>query len=151
MLTQKKELSILLMMKNRLMTLGISIALILSLILSGTVASVKAASSAASSAATSATSPTSTAIKNLVIIFQENVSFDHYFVTYPNATNPPREPKFTTDSHTPSVNELTPALLNNNPNGNYSMNPFRLDRSQAITCDMNHEYTAEQQAYHGGS
>jgi len=40
MLTQKKELSILLMMKNRLMTLGISIALILSLILSGTVASV---------------------------------------------------------------------------------------------------------------
>lgn len=30
------------------------------------------------------------------------------------------------------------------------MNPFRLDRSQAITCDMNHEYTAEQQAYHGG-
>ena len=128
------------------MTLGISIALILSLILSGTVASVKAASSAA----TSATSPTSTAIKNLVIIFQENVSFDHYFGTYPNATNPPREPKFTTDSHTPSVNELTPALLNNNPNGNYSMNPFRLDRSQAITCDMNHEYTAEQQAYHGG-
>jgi len=22
------------------------------------------------------------------LIFQENVSFDHYFTTYPNATNP---------------------------------------------------------------
>jgi phospholipase C len=40
--------------------------------------------------------------------------------------------------------------MENLPNGNYSINPFRLDRSQAITCDMNHEYTAEQQAYHGG-
>jgi phospholipase C len=86
MLTQKKELSILLMMKNRLITLCISIALILSLISSGTLASVKAA--------TSATSPTSTAINHLVVIFQENVSFDHYFGTYPSATNPPGEPKF---------------------------------------------------------
>jgi len=90
MLTQKKELSILLMMKNRLITLCISIALILSLISSGALASVKAASSAA----TSATSPTSTAINHLVVIFQENVSFDHYFGTYPSATNPPGEPKF---------------------------------------------------------
>jgi phospholipase C len=49
---------------------------------------------AASSAATSATSPTSTAINHLVVIFQENVSFDHYFGTYPSATNPPGEPKF---------------------------------------------------------
>src|SRR5262249_14804450 len=35
-------------------------------------------------------------------------------------------------------------------NGNYSINPFRFNRSQAITCDMNHEYDAEQKAYHGG-
>lgn len=40
--------------------------------------------------------------------------------------------------------------FDDNPNGNYSINPARLDRSQAFTCDMNHEYTAEQQAYHGG-
>src|SRR6516165_9103976 len=32
---------------------------------------------------------TSTPITHLVIIFQENVSFDHYFGTYPNALNPP--------------------------------------------------------------
>lgn len=84
------------MMNDRLITLCISIVVILSLILSGTFASVKAASSAAASEA----SPTRTPIKNLVVIFQENVSFDHYFGTYPNATNPPREPKFiTTDIH----------------------------------------------------
>jgi phospholipase C len=51
---------------------------------------------------------------------------------------------------TPSGNGLTGGLLNDNPNGNYSINPFRLDRSQAVTCDMNHGYTAEQQVYHGG-
>jgi phospholipase C len=37
---------------------------------------------------------TSTPIKHLVVIFQENVSFDHYFGTYPNATNPSGEPAF---------------------------------------------------------
>ena len=37
---------------------------------------------------------TATPIKHLVIIFQENISFDHYFGTYPNALNPPGEPKF---------------------------------------------------------
>ena len=31
---------------------------------------------------------TSTPIKHLVVIFQENVSFDHYFGTYPYAANP---------------------------------------------------------------
>ncbi|MGA9153122.1 MAG: alkaline phosphatase family protein [Candidatus Nitrosopolaris sp.] len=68
-------------------------------------------------------SVTSTPIKHLVIIFQENVSFDHYFGTYPNATNPPDEPKFIADPHTPSVNRITAGLLNHNPNGNYSINP----------------------------
>jgi phospholipase C len=29
-------------------------------------------------------SQTATPIKHLVIIFQENISFDHYFATYPN-------------------------------------------------------------------
>lgn len=95
-----------------------------------------------------ATSTTSTPIKHLVVIFQENVSFDHYFGTYPYATNPPSEPPFKAVPNTPSVNGLlTAGLLTANPN---SVNPFRLDRSQAVTCDMNHEYTAEQQAYNGG-
>jgi len=29
-------------------------------------------------------------ISNVVVIFQENVSFDHYFATYPNALNLPK-------------------------------------------------------------
>ncbi len=39
--------------------------------------------------------PTATPIKHLVVIFQENISFDHYFGTYPVATNPAGEPPFT--------------------------------------------------------
>jgi phospholipase C len=31
-------------------------------------------------------------IKHLVVIFDENISFDHYFGTYPNALNPAGEP-----------------------------------------------------------
>src|SRR5262249_44495705 len=44
-----------------------------------------------------------TPIQHLVVIFQENVSFDHYFGTYPNATNGSGQP-FTAARHTPSVN-----------------------------------------------
>ncbi|MBV9279571.1 MAG: phospholipase, partial [Chloroflexi bacterium] len=90
---------------------------------------------------------TATPIKHLVVIFQENVSFDHYFATYPNAANPPGEPKFTALPGTPSVNGLSGSLLTGNPN---LVQPFRLDRSQAITCDQNHDYTAEQKAADGG-
>ena len=32
-------------------------------------------------------SRTATPIEHVVVIFQENVSFDHYFGTYPNASN----------------------------------------------------------------
>src|SRR6202051_2938179 len=78
---------------------------------------------------------TVTPIKHLVIIFQENVSFDHYFGPYPNALNPEGEPAFHAKKKTPTVNGLSGALLVNNPNslgtGNAAgaTNPFRLDRS----------------------
>src|SRR5207253_8850515 len=61
--------------------------------------------------------PTSTPIKHIVVIFQENVSFDHYSGTYPNATNPPGEPRFVATDDTPSVNGLDQALLSSKPNG----------------------------------
>ncbi len=100
---------------------------------------------------------TATPIKHVVVLFNENVSFDHYFATYPNATNPPGEPVFTAAPNTPSVNNLANAhLLANNPNatnpanGSDASEPFRLDRTQANTADQNHAYTAEQQAYNGG-
>jgi len=92
-------------------------------------------------------SDTATPIRHLVVIFQENVSFDHYFGTYPGATNPSGEPAFHASPGTPTVNGLTGALLTNNPN---SSNPKRLDRSQALTCDQGHGYTAEQSAFDHG-
>lgn len=98
---------------------------------------------------------TATPIQHLVVIFQENISFDHYFGTYPVATNPAGEPKFKASPVTPTVNGLTNALLTFNPNlnpanGASASNPFRLDRSQAVTPDQNHDYTAEQQAFDAG-
>ena len=37
---------------------------------------------------------TKSPISHVVVIFQENVSFDHYFATYPWAANPAGEPAF---------------------------------------------------------
>lgn len=104
------------------------------------------------------TAGTTTPIHHLVVIFGENISFDHYFATYPNAANPEGEPQFTPLANTPTVNNLlSGGLLTNNPNlynytGNATgaTNPFRLDRSQAATSDQNHNYTPEQEALHGG-
>jgi len=99
---------------------------------------------------------TATPIKHVVVIYQENVSFDHYFATYPNATNPPGETAFTALPGTPSVNGLSGKLLASNPNftnaanGAGAANPFRLDPAQAATADQGHNYTPEQQAYDDG-
>src|SRR5580700_3107533 len=103
-----------------------------------------------------AQSGTSTPIKHLVVIFQENISFDHYFGTYPKALNPAGQPRFIAKPGTPAVNGYTDGLLYNNPNAlntvnaNGASNPFRLDRSEAATADQDHDYTAEQQAFHSG-
>lgn len=91
--------------------------------------------------------PTATPIKHLIVVFQENVPFDHYFGTYPQAANPLGEPRFTPRPGTPTVNGLTPALLSHNPN---SANPKRLDRTQPVVCGSNHDYLAEQKAFDHG-
>jgi phospholipase C len=90
---------------------------------------------------------TATPIKHLIVAFQENVSFDHYFGTYPRALNLPGETPFVAAPGTPSVNGLTEALLLHNPN---KASPIRLSPQQAVTCDMDHDYTPEQQAFDGG-
>ncbi len=94
-----------------------------------------------------------TPIQHVVVIFQENVSFDHYFATYPvaNPTSSSDGTPFTAKPGTPSVNGLTPALLTENPNFNSSFgNPFRLAASAASTCDQDHDYQAEQEAFDMG-
>ena len=96
---------------------------------------------------------TTTPIKHLVVIFQENVSFDHYFGTYPEATNPSGEPKFKAKDDTPSVNGLIQGMIDNNHNHDAKANiykPVRLDRSQNYTCSNGHNYTPEQQAFDSG-
>ena len=97
-----------------------------------------------------------TPIQHVVIIFGENISFDHYFGTYPNAVNPPGQPKFKAASGTPTVNGLTPTLLTNNPNlnaanGAGAANPFRLNRNQALTADQNHNYGPEEASFDRGA
>jgi phospholipase C len=95
-------------------------------------------------------------IRHIVILYQENVSFDHYFGTYPHALNPNGEPVFTPLPGTPKIDGYTPDLVTRNPNylnpqnGAGRANPFRLDHSQAATMDQDHDYAAEQQAFNGG-
>jgi len=93
---------------------------------------------------------TATPIKHIVAIFQENVSFDHYFGTYPHAlANKDGSVYFgRVRDDTPRVNSLENAgLLMNNPNG---VNPFRIDHSVPLTCDQDHGYADEQFAFDGG-
>src|ERR1700693_5813175 len=86
-------------------------------------------------------------ISHIVVIFQENVSFDHYFATYPKALNGAGEPRFEPKPGTPTGNGLNQTLLTGNQN---SLQPNRLDRAHAATADQDHEYQAEQQAFDHG-
>ena len=111
---------------------------------------------------------TATPIKHVIVIFQENVSFDHYFGTYPDAANTDGN-TFHALPNTPAVNGLLPAtssslpprlrhttnLITDNPN---EFAPQRLDSSALgvvpgqgqLTCDQDHDYSDEQQAFDGG-
>jgi phospholipase C len=101
------------------------------------------------------------AIQHVVVIFDENNSFDHYFGTYPNAANTGGT-TFTTASGTPIPNNYisNPTLLTANPNQNSAnsstaansvpANPFRLGPTQAATGDQDHGYGPEQVAFDNG-
>ncbi|MBR7826098.1 alkaline phosphatase family protein [Actinospica sp. MGRD01-02] len=103
-------------------------------------------SSGSSIVLTGAHAGTTTPIQHVVVLFDENVSFDHYFGTYPNAANTDGT-TFHAKANTPTVDGLSTSLLENNPNG---VNPSRLNSSQALTCDQDHNDTAEQKAYDMG-
>jgi phospholipase C len=105
---------------------------------------------------------TATPIGHVVVIFQENNSFDHYFATYPFAENPPGEIAFFARPGTPSINGLIGPLLTNNPNvlsvnaanqpiAPMRINPFRLDpKLNNVTCDNDNAYDVEQEAFDHG-
>jgi phospholipase C len=105
---------------------------------------------------------TTTPIKHVVVIFQENVSFDHYFGTYPAAAN--TSGQIWNGPGDVTVNNLAErpgldgkgTLLTNNPNfdaaGN-QLNPRRLDPANiddVLTCDQDHDYNDEQKAFDDG-
>jgi phospholipase C len=95
--------------------------------------------------------PTQTPIKHVVVVWQENESFDHYFATYPVAENLLGEPRFHAAPGTPTVNGLSEALQTHNPN---LEQPWRISRQESVhliaLCDNDHGYTAEQKAFDGG-
>ncbi len=147
-------------MRNRkLKTILLSTAALLAVaataISTGPVIAGKAAAPVAGSADTLTTKYP---IKHIVVVFNENESFDHYFGTYPNALNVDGEPRFEPAKATQTdINNFltTPSLLDNNPNlnpanGTAASNPFRLDRTQANTADQSHSYGPEQKAYDAG-
>ncbi len=99
-----------------------------------------------------------TPIRHLVVIFQENVSFDHYFGAYPCIQHPTDPPKFAAKQGTPTVNGLgfsqscqPGRLVNSNPNahGAYGR-PFLIPPEYKSVCSQGHGYKAEQVKYHDG-
>ncbi|MFT4046898.1 MAG: alkaline phosphatase family protein [Solimonas sp.] len=111
---------------------------------------------------------TATPIKHLVVIFGENISFDHYFGTYPynvNTDTPTDTSTFTLfrdDATVPDAinNYLADTtLLTANPNyvdtanyaayNTYATNPFLLPTSRAKTASQDHSYNGEQIAFDG--
>ncbi|MDA8277648.1 MAG: alkaline phosphatase family protein [Actinomycetota bacterium] len=136
------------------------------LLAGGSILGAAARTAASADEVTSISANTATPIKHLVVIFGENVSFDHYFGTYPYATNPAGETKFVASKSTPSVNGLYNDVVNGQPTGTEltnnlnqipsgapstaNGNPMRLDPSQAMTCDQDHGYLHEQMAYANG-
>ncbi|HEY6341985.1 MAG TPA: alkaline phosphatase family protein [Bryobacteraceae bacterium] len=122
---------------SRLSWISVAIFLILDLALS-TVADAQPSST--------------TPIQHVVVVFDEQISFDHYFGTYPTALNPPGQPRFNALPNTSTLNGFNPGLLtkngNLNPaNGAGAANPFRLNRSQALTADQNNNYALKQQSF----
>jgi phospholipase C len=125
------------------------------------------ATGAAQLSGTKAGRKTATPIKHVVVLFDENVSYDHYFGTYPKAANtdgtdftftgpldqaPSKcKGKGKATKHKVKApkndNLVSSGKLTGNPN---LYQPFRLGADQAVTCDQNHNYGAEQQAVNNG-
>jgi phospholipase C len=125
-------------MRKKLLALGAT-----AVVAGATIVGISMSGAAPTAALPGPTTP----IEHVVVLFPENISFDHYFGTYPTAANDAGEPAFTAAAGTPSVNGLSEALLKHNPN---QFNPERLSRSEAVTCDQGHSYTPEQEAENNG-
>ncbi|HEY3736046.1 MAG TPA: alkaline phosphatase family protein [Jatrophihabitans sp.] len=99
-------------------------------------------------AAAAASAKTATPIQHVVVLFDENVSFDHYFGTYPKALND-SGPTFVATKGTPKANNLITPKSPITPDTTGLM-PTRLSPSQAVTCDENHTTKGEEAATNNG-
>jgi phospholipase C len=154
-------------MIRKLLALSLSSTLVLSGCGQGTLSNPAGNGNSNTTAPPAPPTPTTAqaAIKHVVVIYGENVSFDHYFGTYPNAANTGGTP-FTAATGTSVPNNYisNPSLLTANPNLNnannstatspvqnsVAANPFRLGPNQAATNDQDHNYNPEQLAFDNG-
>ena len=92
---------------------------------------------------------TATPIKHLVVIFDENVSFDHYFGTYPYAANtsrpghavlPPSRARRPSTGCTQKIARAARSspLLTHNPQ---RVQPDAATPYEALTSDQDHDYS----------
>jgi len=117
------------------------------------------ASAALCAAGSALAQQTTTPITNVIVLFQENVSFDHYFGTYPAR----RTTRATRSSYPIPVlhgqrtdsrpveqqpEHQQPGQRSGITQGR--VNPMRLSPAQAYTCSQNHNYGPEQQAVDSG-
>ena len=108
---------------------------------------------------------TTTPIKHLVVIFQENVSFDHYFGTYPKAANTSGQPFKAAKAHPegqrpgqhqgrrrprqPADQQPEQGRLAATRSTPRRLDPANLN--DVLTCDQDHDYADEQKAFDGGA
>ncbi len=71
-----------------------------------------------------------------MVIYDENVSFDHYFGTYPYATNPAGEPSFTARAGTPAVNGLVNQVTASGPTGPLLTNNGNLSNIRSVSTAL---------------
>ncbi|QYR19615.1 hypothetical protein KZ483_17115 [Paenibacillus sp. sptzw28] len=94
-------------------------------------------------ASVAASTGTSSPIKHLVVIYQENRSYDNYFGTYPTA------PGFKALPGTPKAEGIPDGSYNLDENGN-KVAPFLFSNQELQTLDVDHGYDDMAKAVNGG-
>jgi phospholipase C len=133
--------------RRTVVTWGLAAAAVTGLVVAGTTGSLASTPKPAPRVIADHSGQTRSPIKHVVVIFDENISYDHYFGTYPKAANTDGT-KFVASRRTPRNNNLvTSGALTHSGN---LYNPTRLTPDQAMTCDQNHNYGPEQKAFNLG-
>ena len=82
---------------------------------------------------------TTTPIKHVIVIFGENISFDHYFATYPYATNPKAKHPLPEGQHASREQPAVRRTAHREPQ--FARSRSAWTPASSVTCDQNHSYT----------